>query len=125
MTRVPIAMAFGLAALVLAPGAAQAQANKAPPAIKQPTQQELQLAIGNFSVLMGALRAEQIPQAVKSVLFMCIYTNPFAKIHEGTEKVLAERKATRTPDNVAGAMAAVCGLKPEMLKQQPPAPKKK
>jgi hypothetical protein len=119
MARLRHALIAGLAALALVPGAVHGQAKKPAAAPKPPSQAQLQQAANNFSVLMGALNSDKIPQPVKNVLFVCIYSNPFSKINEGTEKVMAQRKVARSPDNIAGAMAAVCGLKPEMLNRAP------
>ena len=122
MARFRPVLTLGLAALALLPGVAHAQARKpaAATAPKPPTQAQMQQAANNFSVLMGALNSDKIPPPVKNVLFVCVYANPFSKINEGTEKVLAQRKVARNADNIAGAMAAVCGLKPEMLNQAAP-----
>jgi hypothetical protein len=117
MTRLRFALALGLGALALTPGAVHAQAKKpAAPAAKPPSQAQMQRSVNNFRVMMSGLQSDKIPQPVKNALFLCIYSNPFSKISEGTDKALAAKKANQNdPNMVIGAMAAVCGFKPEMV----------
>ncbi len=80
-----------------------------------PSQAQLTRAAENFRIMMSALHSDKIPQAVKSILFTCTYGNPFSKISEGTDKVVAEKKLDRkNPTQVLSAMAAVCGYRPDM-----------
>mgnify|MGYP003583658867 CR=1 FL=1 len=123
MNLARILPALGFVALLLSPGVVHAQAKPAAP--KPPSQAQMQAAANNFRVMMGALQSDKVPQPVKNVLFVCIYANPFAKISEGTDKALAARKADKSnPTIVLGAMAGVCGLKPEMLSKAAPPAKK-
>ncbi|MBU0554529.1 MAG: hypothetical protein KKD64_05775 [Alphaproteobacteria bacterium] len=80
-----------------------------------PTQAQLQHAAENFRIMVSALQSDKVPQAVKSILFTCSYSNPFSKISEGTDKLIADKKLDRkNPTQVLSAMAAVCGFRPEM-----------
>jgi hypothetical protein len=114
MARGHLAPLFALALLAL-PSGANGQAGKKPPAVKPPSPAEVQRAADNFRILISGLQSEKVPQAVKNVLFICAYSNPFAKISEGTDKVIADKKLDRkNPTQVLSAMAAVCGFRPEM-----------
>jgi len=119
--RFRLALPLALASAALMPGVLHAQAKPAAP--KPPSQAEMQRAADNFRVLMSAMQSDKVPQPVKNVLFVCLYSNPFSKITDGTDKALAAKKADKNnPTMVLGAMAAVCGFKPEMLPK--PAPSK-
>jgi len=121
MARLALALAIG--ALALAPVAAQAQTAKKPAAPAAPSKAQLERAAANLRVYVSALQSDKIPEAVKTVLFLCVYSNPFKEISEGTDKALAAKKASNTdPNMVVGAMAAVCGFKPGQMPA--PAPKK-
>jgi hypothetical protein len=122
MARFALALAIG--ALALAPATAQAQAAKKPAApVATPNKAQLERAAANLRVYVSALQSDKIPEAVKTVLFLCVYSNPFKEISEGTDKALAAKKASNTdPNMVVGAMAAVCGFKPGQIPA--PAPKK-
>lgn len=110
MPRPVLLLACALAGLALAPASALAQAQAAPAA---PSKAEIDRAANNLRVFVSALQSEQIPEVVKSALFACIYTNPFSRISEGTDKALAEQKVDKAdPNNIVGAMAAVCGYRP-------------
>ena len=105
-----------LVALALSPAAADAQAAKPP--VVRPSQAQMQRGADILNVAMGALQSKDVPPVVKNVLFICIYSNPFSKISDGVDKVIAQKKVDKTnPNNVLGAMSAVCGLRPDMLKQ--------
>ncbi len=121
MARLQLAFA---AALLLAPVATLAQPPKnAAPA---PTRAQLERAAANLRIYVSALQSDKIPEAVKTALFACVYSNPFSKISEGTDKALAARKVSNTdPNMVVAAMAAVCGFKPGQALAPAPAPKKK
>ena len=115
---------LGAAVLFLTPGVVLAQAKPAGPT--PPSQAQVQAAANNFRIMMSALQSDKVPQPVKNVLFVCIYSNPFAKISEGTDKAIAAKKADKNnPTIVLGAMAGVCGLKPEMLAKPATPPAKK
>ena len=123
MARVRSVLAIG--ALLLTPVAGQAQTKSA---TTQPTRAQLERAAANLRIYVSALQSDKIPEAVKTALFACVYSNPFSKISEGTDKALAARKVSNTdPNMVVAAMAAVCGFKPgQMAAPSPtPAPKKK
>lgn len=112
MARLRSALALGLALALLAPTGANAQAakGKAPPV---PSKAVIDRAAENFRILISGLQSDKVPQPVKNVLFACIYSNPFSKISEGTDKVMIEKKADRSnPSMVIGAMAAICGYRP-------------
>lgn len=121
MIRARLVPVLGIAALALQPAMLHAQAKKpATPAAKPPSQAEMQRAANNFRVMLSGLQSDKVPQAVKNVLFICAYSNPFSKISEGTDKALTAKKADKNnPTMVLGAMAAVCGFKPEMAGAQP------
>lgn len=122
--RSGLVLPLAAAALAFSPVAANAQAKKAPAPVP-PSPAQMQRAASNFNVFIGALQSKDVPQVVKNVLFVCIYSNPFSKISEGTDKAIAAKKVDKnSPNNVLGAMSAVCGLRPEMLKQPVPPPKK-
>jgi len=112
--RHPLCAALALAiAAPAAPG--MAQAAKTGPT---PTQAQMQHAAENFRVLVSALQSDKVPQAVKGILFTCMYANPFSKVSESTDKVVAEKKLDKkNPSQVLSAMAAVCGFRPEMANQ--------
>ena len=111
MARPSILLAFALAGLALAPASALAQAKKAP--TPAPSKAEVDRAASNLRVFVSALQSDKIPEVVKSALFACIYSNSFAQISEGTDKLLAEKKMDKAdPNNAIGAMAAVCGYRP-------------
>jgi hypothetical protein len=115
MARPRLVLALALTALVFSPGALHAQAKK-PAAPKPPSQAQMQRAANKFRVVMSALQSDKVPQPVKNVLFVCLYSNPFSKITEGTDKAIAARKLDKNkPDVVLGAMAAVCGFRAEMM----------
>ncbi|MBT2185476.1 hypothetical protein [Sphingobium nicotianae] len=120
-------LALALVALGFSPAVADAQVKKPPvkSGVTPPTPAQMQRVASNFNVLMGALQSKDVPQVVKNVLFVCIYSNPFGKISEGADKAIDAKKVDRNnPNNVLGAMAGVCGLRPEMLQQQGQPPKK-
>ena len=107
MFRLATAPVLALSVCLSAPLLAQAK-----PA---PSQAQLQRAAENFRIMVGALQSDKVPQAVKSILFTCSYGNPFSKISEGTDKLIADKKLDRkNPTQVLSAMAAVCGFRPEM-----------
>ena len=92
-----------------------AQAKPARPA-GHPSEAQLQHAAENFRIMVSGLQSDKIPQPVKSILFTCAYGNPFSKISENTDKLMTEKKLDRkNPTQVLSAMAAVCGLRPEMV----------
>lgn len=120
MARARLALALGIAALALSPTPGLAQAKKAQPAPKPPSQAQMQAAANNFRVFMGGLQSDKVPQVVKNVLFACVYSVPFSQISENTDKAITARKLDKSkPENVLGAMAAVCGFRPEMAPQPP------
>ena len=124
IARLPSALALALAAasIAFAPAPVMAQAAK-PQAL--PSQAVMQHVADNFRILMSALQSDKVPPPVKSVLFTCVYGNPFGKISEGTDKVMTEKKLDKkNPTQVLTAMAAICGYRPEMAKPAAPAPKK-
>ena len=124
IARLPSARALALAAasIAFAPAPVMAQAAK-PQAL--PSQAVMQHVADNFRILMSALQSDKVPPPVKSVLFTCVYGNPFGKISEGTDKVMTEKKLDKkNPTQVLTAMAAICGYRPEMAKPAAPAPKK-
>jgi hypothetical protein len=111
MSRSRLALALFGGLLALQPVAVHAQVKA--PAVRQPTQAEMQRAADNFRVMVAAFQSDKVPQPVKNVLFVCAYSNSFAKISEGVDKAIAAKKADRTkPEIVLGAMAAVCGFRP-------------
>lgn len=123
MSLARILPALGFAALLLSPGVVHAQAKPAAP--KPPSQAQMQGAANNFRIMMSALQSDKVPQPVKNVLFVCAYSNSFSKISEGTDKAIAAKKADKNnPTIVLGAMAGVCGLRPEMLSKAAPPAKK-
>ncbi len=126
MARARFALAFAAVAFALTPVAAQAQAAKKPaPAARQPTKAELERAAANLRVYVSALQSDKIPEAMKTVLFVCIYSNSFKEISEGTDKALASKKASNTdPNMVVSAMAAVCGFRPGQIPAPTTPPKK-
>ena len=124
MARLRLAAALAASALALSPVAASAQAKKAPAPVA-PNPAQVQRAAAIFNVYMGALQSKEVPQVVKNVLFICVYSNPFSKIADGTDKAIAAKKVDKNnPNNMLGAMSAVCGMRPEMLKQPVTPPKK-
>lgn len=115
-----LSLALVAAVIAAAPAPVLAQAAKPQPL---PSQAVMQHAVDNFRILVSALQSDKVPQPVKSILFTCIYGNPFSKINEGTDKVMTEKKLDKkNPTQVLTAMAAICGYRPEMA--NPPAPKK-
>ncbi len=116
--RLRLARSVALMLLFAAP--AGVEAAKAPAAAPVPTKPQLDRAAENFRIMISALQSDKVPQPVKSVLFVCAYSNSFSKISEGTDKVIDQKKLDRNnPSMVVGAMAAVCGYRPGEMGAQP------
>ena len=125
IARLPLTLALAMIAAAPAPVMAQAAKPQAPKPQALPSQAVMQHVADNFRILMSALQSDKVPPPVKSILFTCVYGNPFGKISEGTDKVMTEKKLDKKhPTQVLTAMAAICGYRPEIAKPAAPAPKK-
>jgi hypothetical protein len=76
---------------------------------------EVQNTVEYLKVFVSALQSENVDQPIKGALVGCIYENPFSKIAEGIDKVIADNpgKIDRSkPDQILGVMARICGYVP-------------
>lgn len=98
---------------VKAPAKPAATAAAAPAGEQAPAQ--VQDAMLYLKVLISALQSDKIEQPAKGALVGCLYNNSLGKITESMDKLIAANpgKVSRdNPNQLLGALAAVCGYEP-------------
>jgi len=117
-TQGPLLLAAATALLFqTAPVSAQAAPAKPAAPGAQPSKEQVEEAAFQMRVLVGAMNSDKIEAPIKDALFECLYQNNFAKISEAISKVIAQNPdkiAKRSPDQVLGVMAGVCGYRPKV-----------
>ena len=103
------------AALVASPALA---ANEAPAksAASEKAPADVQDAMLYLKVMISALQSDDIQQPVKGGLVGCLYNNSLGAITTSTNKLIVENpgKVGRdNPNQVLGALVAVCGINPD------------
>ena len=96
------------AATFAAPAMAQDGAQDAPP---PPSQEEVDNATATVSLIMQALQAEEVDQATKEGLFMCLYFNPLKEVSEKATSLMetVPAEVERNASLRLTAIARVCG----------------
>jgi len=111
-----LALMLGLAMLASAPAPAQQGQGGAAP--RAPTRAELDRSAANFRILVSALQASNVPERVKSGLFVCVHSFPFGRISQDTDRLIAQQHWSRTdPNLVLRAMIHACGVPPPPAQQ--------
>jgi hypothetical protein len=125
MNRVAIFAAAVLLAGYQAPALAQGKAKEA--ASESLTKDQKDHAVEDFGVLSSAIRSDKVPDDVKAALMGCIYSNSLGKISAAIDEVVAKNPGKvdrKNPDSILGAMAAICGYKPNAAATTPPSGQK-
>lgn len=94
--------------------AVPAIAQDAPAAPVMPTAAQVQLAAQHYSIIAGALQSDELPDSVKSQLFVCLYSASMQTISENVTEVIAQNPqlSADNPQHVQAAIGAVCGVQP-------------
>ena len=116
------------AALVASPALAanEAPAKSAAPvaAASEKAPADVQDAMLYLKVMISALQSDDIQQPVKGGLVGCLYNNSLGAITTSTNKLIVENpgKVGRdNPNQVLGALVAVCGINPDEAAAAPKA----
>lgn len=119
---------FG-AALVASPtlAATKSPAKAAAPAAAAAEQvpAEVRDSMLYLKVLISALQSDEIAQPLKGGLVGCLYNNSLGTITESMNKLIVENpgKVSRSnPNELLGALVAVCGISPEDAAAAAPKP---